>query len=189
MGNIDEELLYAIRAMEVLLESGTGVGEAIKHIADEEYGELSKVFQTILDNSQNTTLADAIRLEMTRTKSEGLRKVLSTLAMTDEGDADAIDRLRSIAKKESRERRIELETYIDFLGSTSEQFLIISILIPIVVVIGAVINGLVESAKDTGGPIGQTPTMPDVCVPAMFIIASIIIAAMVLMTKKKEPKV
>ncbi len=189
MGNIDEELLYAIRAMEVLLESGTGVGEAIKHIAEEEYGELSKVFQTILDNSQNTSLADAIRLEMTRTKSEGLRKVLSTLAMTDEGDADAIDRLRSIAKKESRERRIELEAYIDFLGSTSEQFLIISILIPILVVIGAVINGLVESAKETGGPIGQTPTMPDVCVPVMFLVASIIIAAMVFMTKKKEPKV
>ena len=69
-------------------------------------------------------------------------------------------------------------------------FIIVSILIPIIVVIGAVVNGLVESAKASGGGfLGNTPTMPDVCVPALFITATIIIAGMIVQTKAKEPGV
>ena len=56
--------------------------------------------------------------------------------------------------------------------------------------IGAVVNGLVESAKASGGGfLGNTPTMPDVCVPALFITATIIIAGMIVQTKAKEPGV
>ncbi len=47
MGNVDEELLYAIRAMEVLLQSGVGIVEAMKHVADEDYGDLSVEFGRI----------------------------------------------------------------------------------------------------------------------------------------------
>ncbi|SVD45178.1 uncharacterized protein METZ01_LOCUS398032, partial [marine metagenome] len=97
------------------------------------------------------------------------------------------DRLRSIADKEARERRIELESFIEGLTATSEQFLIVSILIPIIVVIGAVVNGLVESAP--GGFMGNAPTMPDTCVPALFIIATISIAGLVIQTKSREPRV
>ena len=51
-------------------------------------------------------------------------------------------------------------------------------------------NGLVESAKSAGGGfLGNTPTMPDVCVPALFITATIIIAGMIVQTKAKEPGV
>ena len=41
LSSVDQELLYAIRAIEVLLESGVGVAEAMKHVADEDYGDLS----------------------------------------------------------------------------------------------------------------------------------------------------
>ena len=47
LASVDQELLYAIRAVEVLLESGVGVAEAMKHIADEDYGDLSAVFKQI----------------------------------------------------------------------------------------------------------------------------------------------
>ena len=68
--------------------------------------------------------------------------------------------------------------------------MIVSILIPIIVVIGAVVNGLVESAKAAGGGfMGNTPTMPDICVPALFLIATIAIAGMVVQTKSREPGV
>ena len=77
---------------------------------------------------------------------------------------------------------------VDGLTATSEQFLIVSILIPIIVVIGAVVNGLVESAKAAGGGfMGNTPTMPDACVPGLFIVATITIAGMILQTRSKEP--
>ena len=88
---------------------------------------------------------------MRSTDSSGLRKVLSSLIMSIEEDTNVIDRLRSIADKEAKERRVNLDNFIEGLSSTSEQFIIVSILIPIIVVIGAVVNGLVESAKSAGG--------------------------------------
>jgi len=191
LASVDQELLYAIRAIEVLLESGVGIAEAMKHIADEDYGDLSGVFKQIFeDTDKGRNFGDAVRTQMRSTSSTGLRKVLSTLAMSIEEDTNVIDRLQSIAEKESRERRVELDSFIDGLTATSEQFLIVSILIPIIVVIGAVVNGLVESAKASGGGfMGNTPTMPDVCVPALFIIATIAIAGMVFQTKSREPGV
>ena len=45
MATVDQELLFAIRGIEVLLESGVGVAEAMKHIADEDYGDLSGIFK------------------------------------------------------------------------------------------------------------------------------------------------
>jgi pilus assembly protein TadC len=191
MATVDQELLYAIRGIEVLLESGVGVAEAMKHIADEDYGDLSNVFKQIFrDTEGGKNFSDAIRTQMRSTDSPGLRKVFSSLIMSIEEDTNVIDRLRSIAEKEARERRVNLDNFIEGLTSTSEQFIIVSILIPIIVVIGAVVNGLVESAKASGGGfMGNTPTMPDACVPALFIVATISIAGMIVQTKAKEPGV
>ena len=47
MATVDQELLFAIRGIEVLLESGVGVAEAMKHVADEDYGDLSEIFKQI----------------------------------------------------------------------------------------------------------------------------------------------
>lgn len=191
LASVDQELLYAIRAIEVLLESGVGVAEAMKHIADEDYGELSVIFKQIFsDTDSGRNFSDAMRTQMRSTSSAGLRKVLSSLIMSVEEDTNVIDRLRSIAEKEARDRGIDLDAFIEGLTATSEQFLIVSILIPIIVVIGAVVNGLVESAKAAGGGfMGNTPTMPDTCVPALFLIATIAIAGMVVQTKSREPGV
>ena len=191
MATVDQELLFAIRGIEVLLESGVGVAEAMKHVAEEDYGDLSGIFQQIFkDTEGGKNFSDAIKSQMRKTDSAGLRKVLSSLIMSIEEDTNVIDRLRSIADKEARERRVNLDNFIEGLTATSEQFLIVSILIPIIVVIGAVVNGLVESAKASGGGfMGNTPTMPDACVPALFIIATITIAGMIVQTKSKEPGV
>ena len=191
MATVDQELLFAIRGIEVLLESGVGVAEAMKHVAEEDYGDLSGIFQQIFkDTDGGKNFSDAIKSQMRKTDSAGLRKVFSSLIMSIEEDTNVIDRLRSIADKEARERRVNLDNFIEGLTATSEQFLIVSILIPIIVVIGAVVNGLVESAKASGGGfMGNTPTMPDSCVPALFIIATITIAGMIVQTKSKEPGV
>ena len=191
MATVDQELLFAIRGIEVLLESGVGVAEAMKHVAEEDYGDLSGIFQQIFkDTEGGKNFSDAIKSQMRKTDSAGLRKVLSSLIMSIEEDTNVIDRLRSIADKEARERRVNLDNFIEGLTATSEQFLIVSILIPIIVVIGAVVNGLVESAKASGGGfMGNTRTMPDACVPALFIIATVTIAGMIIQTKSKEPGV
>ena len=189
LGTVEQELLYAVRAIEILLESGVGVAEAMKHIADEDYGDLSVVFRQIFsDTDSGINFSDATRTQMRSTDSAGLRKVLSSLIMSMEEDTNVIDRLRSIADKEAKERRINLDSFIEGLTGTSEQFLIVSILIPIIVVIGAVVNGLVESAAAAGGGfMGNTMTMPDTCVPSLFLIATVIIAGLIVRTQAQEP--
>ncbi len=191
LGTVEQELLYGVRAIEILLESGVGVAEAMKHIADEDYGDLSAIFRQIFaDTDSGRNFSDAIRTQMRSTDSAGLRKVLSSLIMSIEEDTNVIDRLRSIADKESKDRRINLDSFIEGLTGTSEQFLIVAILIPIIVVIGAVVNGLVESAAAAGGGfMGNTMTMPDTCVPALFLIATVTIAGLIVRTKAQEPGV
>ena len=113
MATVDQELLFAIRGIEVLLESGVGVAEAMKHVADEDYGDLSGIFKQIFrDTEGGKNFSDAIRTQMRNTDSSGLRKVLSSLIMSIEEDTNVIDRLRSIAEKEAKERRVNLDNFI-----------------------------------------------------------------------------
>lgn len=188
MGTIDEELLYAIRAMEVLLQSGVGIAEAMKHVADEDYGDLSTEFGRIFKAvDSGAGLGEAVRKQMQATSSTGLRRTLSVLAMSIEEDTNVIDRLRSIADKESRSRRIEIQAFVESLSAVSEQFLIVAVLVPIIVVIMAVIDALVGSA---GGAFGSNiPRMPTYCTPILFLLATLAIAGMIARTKAREPKV
>ena len=190
LSSVDQELLYAIRAIEVLLESGVGVAEAMKHIADEEYGELSLIFKQIFrDTDGGRAFADAIRTQSRKTDSAGLRRVLTTLIMSIEEDTNVIDRLRSIAEKEARDRRVELDGFIESLSGVSEQFLILSILGPLIVVIGAVISGIMNDDQLEGAPVGGGLTMPPWCAPIAFIVTGIIMAGLIARTKSTEPGV
>ena len=190
LSSVDQELLYAIRAIEVLLESGVGVAEAMKHIADEEYGGLSEVFKQIFrDTDGGKAFGDAIRTQSRKTDSAGLRRVLSALVMSVEEDTNVIDRLRSIAEKEARDRRVELDGFIESLSGVSEQFLILSILGPLIVVIGAVISGIMNDDQLDGAPVGGGLTMPPWCAPIAFIVTGIIMAGLIARTKSTEPGV
>ena len=188
MASVDQDLLYAIRAIEVLLESGVGVAEAMKHVADEDYGELSGIFKQIFsDTDGGRAFADAIRTQSRKTDSAGLRRVLTTLVMSIEEDTNVIDRLRSIAEKEARDRRVELDGFIEGLSGASEQFMIVSMLLPIIVVIGAVISGIMNN--DAAAAFGGGMTMPEWCAPVAFVVTGILLAGLISTTKAKEPGV
>ncbi len=188
LSSVDQELLYAIRAIEVLLESGVGVAEAMKHIADEDYGDLSEVFKEIFrETDGGRAFGDAIRTQSRKTESAGLRRVLTTLVMSVEEDTNVIDRLRSIAEKEARDRRVELDGFIESLSGASEQFMIVSMLLPIIVVIGAVISGIMDN--DAAAAFGGGMTMPAWCAPVAFVVTGILLAGLIMSTKSKEPGV
>ena len=188
LASVDQELLYAIRAIEVLLESGVGVAEAMKHVADEEYGDLSGVFKQIFrDTDSGRAFGDSIRTQSRKTDSPGLRRVLTTLVMSVEEDTNVIDRLRSIAEKEARDRRVELDGFIESLSGASEQFMIVSMLLPIIVVIGAVISGIMDN--EAAAAFGGGMSMPTWCAPVAFIITGILLAGLITSTKSKEPGV
>ena len=188
LATVDQELLYAIRAIEVLLESGVGVAEAMKHVADEDYGDLSGVFKQIFrDTDSGRAFGDSIRTQSRKTDSPGLRRGLTTLVMSVEEDTNVIDRLRSIAEKEARDRRVELDGFIESLSGASEQFMIVSMLLPIIVVIGAVISGIMDN--EAAAAFGGGMSMPAWCAPVAFIVTGILLAGLITSTKSKEPGV
>ena len=187
LGTVEQELLYAVRAIEILLESGVGVAEAMKHIADEDYGDLSVIFRQIFsDTDSGRNFSDAMRTQMRSTDSAGLRKVLSSLIMSMEEDTNVIDRLRSIAEREAKERRMELDGFIEGLAGTAEFFIALSILLPLIVVIAAVISNIMEGA---GAIFGGGMTMPPICVPVSFLVTGLGLAGLIVNTKSKEPGV
>ena len=181
MASIEQELLYAIRAMEVLLESGVGVSEVMLHVAEEDYGDLSGVFQSIIDDVNGGMMQKAIGA----TQSKSLKKVLSTLAMSLEEDTDTVDRIRAIAVKEARERKVRVDGFVESLASTSDQFLIVSILLPLFAVIGGVVNAMMGG---TEGPVSGGMEVPPQCIPCMFIISTIVMFAMAYGLKQNEPE-
>ena len=185
MASVEQELLYAIRAMEVLLESGVGVSEVMLHLAEEDYGDLSLVFKGIIDDiNSGTTQIEALQKAIGASQSKSLKKVLSTLAMSLEEDIDTVDRIRAIAEKEARERKVRVDGFVESLSATSDQFLIVSILLPLFAVIGGVVNAMMSG---TEGPVSGGMEVPPTCIPVMFILSVIVMFVMVVGLKQKEP--
>jgi len=172
--------------MEVLLESGVGVSEVMLHVAEEDYGDLSGVFQSIIDDVNGGMMQkEALQKAIGATQSKSLKKVLSTLAMSLEEDTDTVDRIRAIAVKEARERKVRVDGFVESLASTSDQFLIVSILLPLFAVIGGVVNAMMGG---TEGPVSGGMEVPPQCIPCMFIISTIVMFAMAYGLKQNEPE-
>jgi uncharacterized integral membrane protein len=106
--------------------------------------------------------------------------------MSVEEDTNVVDRLRSIAEREAKERRVELDGFIEGLTGTAEFFLVLSILLPLIVVIAAVISNIMKGA---GAIFGGGMSMPPICVPVSFLVTGILLAGLIANTKSKEPGV
>jgi len=125
MASVEQELLYALRAMSVLLSTGVGLESAMKHVADSDYGDISTIFDQVLRESSEGGgyLADSLRRAMQRTNSEGLKKAMNTMILGSSGDVNLVDGLEKLAEKETRNREVAIEKYIDSLAGGIKEFL------------------------------------------------------------------
>lgn len=180
----ERELLFALRAMEVLLSSGIGLESAIKHVAEGNYGEISIEFQKILDEiNSGGYIVDALKGAVKKTKSKGLRKALTTMVIATEGDISLVETFGKIAEKETKEKRVALDGYIDKLSTTTEIFMVVGILIPIIM--GAVILADTMMSKISGGSSMLTPPLVGLILAGTLGVLSF----MIVQTKLKEPQV
>lgn len=133
----DQELLYAIWAMEVLVSSGIGLESAIKHVAEGDYGKISKEFKRVLGTSSTgmtESLAKALDKLAIETKSKSFRKTLNTLTRSLSSDTGVGDALKTIAERETQERKTKMQGFVEKLGLVSELFLMV-LMVPIVIVV------------------------------------------------------
>ncbi len=130
----DQELVYALWAMEVLVSSGVGPESAIKHVAEGGYGSVSREFKKVLKESYGG-LEKSLDMLAQETKSEGLKKTFTTLSRSLKGETELADSLRTLANRETEKRKARIQRYIEKLTTVSSAFIIMAILVPILIAI------------------------------------------------------
>lgn len=183
MRNAGQELLYATRAMSVLLSTGAGLEMAMKYIADDDYGEISILFtEALTESNQMYTLEAALANIRERTSSHGFKKVISNMILSLRGDIDLVDSLERIAERETRDRQLDIERFVGMLETRSEIFMIGGILIPIIIMVMIFVQVLLSDSMFVQWG-GISPEM----VLGVLMLLLLILSSLVIDTKRKEP--
>jgi pilus assembly protein TadC len=182
MGTTEQELMHAIRALTVILNSGVGLELAMKMLAEGEYGTISRDFGKALTEAQP---GGSFEVELKRlqssTKSRGYRKFLSTLVMGLRGEVNVIESLERMAERENQLRQVEVEKFTETISSRTEIFLVLGILVPIIIITMVFVNTLI--GKTIGGGYEITPGLT-----GLFLLGNLVILAMLTIdTKRLEP--
>jgi len=130
----DQELVYALWAMEVLVSSGVGLESAIQHVAEGGYGSVSRGFKKVLKESYGG-LEKSLDMLTHETKSESLKKTFVTISRSLKGETELADSLRTLANRETEKRKARIQGFIEKLTTISELFITAGILVPIIAVI------------------------------------------------------
>lgn len=185
MGNVDQELLYAIRAMSVLLSTGVGLEMAMKHVAENDYGEISLLFSQALDESaRGGYLEEALKRIQNQTHSQSFKKVITTMIIGSKGDINLVESLEKIAERETKEREVDIEKFVESLGSKSEIFMTGGILMPIIIIVVVFAQKLMSesglSAMDEISPLVAS---------VILNILLAVLAVITITTKRSEPNI
>ena len=185
----EKEVLYALRAMEILIGSGVGLGEAIKHIADEDYGCISTELRLILDETREgkfleRSLRDAARHAL----SPAFRKMLEALAMGVRDDIEISKILKKTADREFEERRNKLEAFTEKLTGTAEIFMTMGILVPIILIVFGFLGTITKSIAEEA-PFMDLDFLANIglcTIPALAVVV-IILMTLIFTTRSRDP--
>lgn len=137
MAKEERDLLYAIWAMEVLVSSGIGLESAIKHVAEGDYGKISREFKKAL-KAPGAGMSESLEKSLDKlaieTKSKSFKKTLGILARSLREETSVGESLRTLAGRESQERGAKIQAFTEKLALVAELFLMI-LLIPIVIAV------------------------------------------------------
>jgi len=187
----DREVIYALRAMEILVDSGVGLSEAMKHIADEDYGRISEEFARILDETERGKYLDrCIEEAVGRASSPAFKKMLEAMVMAVRDDIGISKILKKTADREFEERRTRLSAFTKKLTGTAEIFITTGILLPIILVVFGFLSSITESISEEvpfldGGILGS---MKVCTVPALLIVIGVLLG-LILSTRARDPNI
>ena len=187
----DREVIYALRAMEILVDSGVGLSQAMKHIADEDYGCISEEFARILKETERGEYLDrCIEEAVSRAASPAFKKMLEAMVMAVRDDIGISKILKKTADREFEERRTRLTAYTKKLTGTAEIFITTGILLPIILVVFGFLSSITESIAEVvpfldGGLLGS---MKVCTVPALLIVIAILLG-LILSTRARDPNI
>ena len=163
------DLLYAMRAVMVLLGSGIGLEAAMQMIGRGGYGVISKDFREVIDNLQRgAKLEQEFSRLSTKASSKAYSRFLNTLRTNVTSDTDLVRALMQQSNREEEERNDKLAEYIEKLSGMPAILLTFGMLFPIIFGIGAMLPVIAPGAMSLPG-MGMLTTVKALFGPALFI--------------------
>ena len=158
-----KDLLYAIRALEIMMSSGVGLEAAILSIAGGGYGIISDDFEKMIkQQKKGKTLEVSLRELMKKASSKGYNKLLTTMYNNVKSNTDVLKTLKMQAEAEEEERNEKMKKYIEDLGGLPESLLSIGMLSPIMLTLVGLAPQLMGDAGAIMGTLPSTSTMMNV---------------------------
>ena len=158
-----KDLLYAIRALEIMMSSGVGLEAAILSISGGGYGIISADFEKMIkQQKKGKTLEVSLRELMKKASSKGYNKLLTTMYNNVKSNTDVLKTLKMQAEAEEEERNEKMKKYIDDLGGLPESLLSIGMLSPIMLTLVGLAPQLMGDAGAIMGSIPSNSTMMNV---------------------------
>jgi pilus assembly protein TadC len=129
----ERDLLYSMRALQVLVGSGIGLETSMHIIGRGGYGVISDDFATILTNlGRGARLEEELAKIHTRSKSTSYRRFINTLRNNVANDTDLLRSLEQQAEREEEERNEKMKEYIEVLSGLPTLMLTFGMLAPII---------------------------------------------------------
>ena len=188
----DEELnlIYALRAIQVLVGAGVGLEAAMAHISKGGYGRISDDFaKAIRGINKGQRMDDELRRLLRDAKSDDYRRLLNSMLNNVTSNTDIMSSLEQQAARSEENRNDKLNRYIEDLSGLPEKALTIGFLAPLLLGLFAIAPFLM----------GGLQGLPGVTIPeqstALFLynggmLATVVILGMMLLgVKSKDPGV
>ena len=136
MRKLDEkrEVLYVIRAMDVLMSSGIGLEATVHSISQGGYGVISEDFAKMMENVRKggRPLEKELKTLMKKVETEGYRRLLNIMHMNITQNTDIIETLKKQGTRMEEERTEDVKKYIEDLSGVPESLLSIGMIGPII---------------------------------------------------------
>ena len=165
------DLLYAMRAVMVLLGSGIGLEAAMQMIGRGGYGVISKDFKEAIANLQRgSKLESEFSRLSAKANGKAYSRFLNTLRANVTSDTDLVRALAQQSEREEEERNDKLATYIEKLSGMPTILLTFGILSPIIFGIAAMIPVIAPGLMASGIPGMSSIASAAACFgPALFL--------------------
>jgi hypothetical protein len=133
-----------------------GLEAAIFSSAQGGYGVISSDFSNVMENiNKGRPLESELRSLISKSESDGYRRVINTMLNNVTQNTDIIETLRRQGERMEEERTNKVKDYIEELGGVPETLLSIGMIGPIILSILGIAPQLMEGAEEIFGTMDQ----------------------------------
>lgn len=181
----EDDLLYAIMAMDLILRSGASLETALEYVASHDYGIVSLEFKRVIaETHEGKYLDQALQDSARRVKNDLYGEMVRAMVRSIVTSAGAANTLRQIAIREAHIRRTKYRAFLESVHGVGEIFIILGALIPLILGVAGFTSDIMSSSE-----LVQNPLVPTGVVHLGFVGVSAVLAVIVLYVKMIAPKV